>query len=317
MKTQIGGWCMSYKIGSFNCLNFAMASSKDVQVFVDLILDEQFDIIALQEIKGQSALNRILNRLPENWKGIADDDPRVNDYAFIWNTRRIELAHTENYSSDVKTIPDRTYSPRIYKQYKIDRKNGQTDLIREPYFARFFPCGGCSPFIELRIINTHIRFSKSTNDILNNSIGAVLMRKNEFDVLTKSIYSKEADKRYGNNRPAYTILLGDYNLNMPSSTASSPYLLESFEIIDEKSMKIITTVQSELTTLKKSDDSEKINNYFANNYDHFTFDAARFSNVVVSCRRINTVEKYCKGEPEKHIKEISDHVPVVMNIDLK
>ena len=141
-----------YRIGSFNCLNFGMGSSKDVQKFAELILSKPcFDIVALQEIKGQYALDRILNRLPPYWKGIADDT--VNDYAFLWNTNRVTLATSEDEKN-------RMYHPRIYKQYKIDRKTGQTDLIREPYYARFFPCGGAAPFIEIRIINTHIRFSK-------------------------------------------------------------------------------------------------------------------------------------------------------------
>ena len=305
-----------FKIGSFNCLNLGMAASKDIQTFADIILDGGFDIIALQEIKGHNGLNRIMARLPSYWEGDADDS--VNDYAFIWNTRRFVLANAE------ETGLSREYKPRIYKQYKIDRKNGQTDLIREPFFARFFPTGGAAPYIEVRIINTHIRFSKGKSDNSEdvNTPGAIAMRKNEFDVLTKAIYAKEADKRYGNNRPSYTILLGDYNLNSPSSTAKSPYLIESFEIDDTiRSKKIITTIQKELSTLKKKqeDDSQDVddNNIFANNYDHFTYDASSFRDVVVTCQRINTVDKYCDGDKEKHIKDISDHLPVMMNIDIR
>lgn len=300
-----------YKIGSFNCLNLGMGASKEIQLFADIILNEGFDIIALQEVKGQNVLNRIINRLPSYWKGIADDDATVNDYAFIWNTRRFKLATTEEIGVS------REYAPRIYKQYKVDKKAGQKDLVRKPFFARFFPVGGAAPYIEIRIINTHIRFSKGKSDSSEdeNSIGAVAMRRNEFDVLTKAIYAKEADKRYGNNRPSYTILLGDYNLNAPSSVAKSPYLIESFEIEDTAgSRKIITTIQSELSTIKK--DSENSGEIFVNNYDHFTFDASRFDDVVVSCSRINTVDKYCNGNAEKHIQDISDHIPVAMDIEI-
>lgn len=307
---------MSYKIGSFNCLNFSRSSSKDVQVFADMILNERFDIIALQEIKGQTALDRILRMLPPYWKGIADDE--VTDYAFIWNSMRMELAHTE-VIDDLQGKHTRTYSPRIYKQYKIDRKNGQTDLKREPFFARFFPCGA-APFIEIRLINTHIRFTKE-NDSEIELPGAIAMRKNELDILAKAIYAKEADKRYGNNRPAYTILLGDYNLNLPSSAASSPYLAESYEIFDGNNSKIITTFQHELTTLsrppEKEDDNELKKQIFANNYDHFTYDVSRFSGLVLSCGRVNTVEDYCNGDCQKHREEVSDHVPITMNIELK
>ena len=140
------------------------------------------------------------------------------------------------------------------------------------------------------------------------------MRRNEFDVLTKAIYAKESDKRYGNNRPAYTILLGDYNLNLPSSMAKSPYLIEAFEISDGDTKKIITTVQHELSTLKKKDREEGI---FANNYDHFTYDVERFNGVVVSCNCINTVEKYCDGNAEEYLKNISDHIPVSLDVEIR
>ncbi len=299
-----------YKIGSFNCLNFGMTSSKDVQIFADIITHEKFDIIALQEIIGQNALNRILARLPSYWTGVADNT-NVNDYAFIWNTRRFTLANTSEAGLS------RVYEPRIYKQYRIDRKNGQMNLVREPFFARFFPVGGAAPYIEIRLINAHIRFSKGVNSD-NDSLSAIAMRKNEFDVLTKAIYAKEADKRYGNNRPAYTILLGDYNLNNPSSSAKSPYLLESFTIADGNNVKSITTIQSELSTLKSSTQSDTESmEYFANNYDHFTYDKNRFSDVIISGRRINTIEKFFDGDYEKHKQNVSDHVPVILDLKIR
>lgn len=299
---------MGYKIGSFNCLNLGMGAAKDIQKFADIIINEQFDIIALQEIKGPLALLRIQKLLPPHWKGAADTE--VNDYAFLWNSRRFDLANADEIGIS------RVYHPRIYKQYKIDRKSGQTDLIREPFFARFFPVGGAAPYIEVRIINTHIRFTKGS-DPEPNTPGAVGMRKNEFDILTRAIYAKEADKRYGNNRPAYTILLGDYNLNLPSSGATAPYLLESFEIEDGRSSKIITTVQRDLTTLSKSENNPDNNKIFSNNYDHFTYDIKRFLNVTVSCNRVNTVEKYCENNQELHIKDISDHVPIKMDLTIR
>ena len=217
-----------YKIGSFNCLNFGMGATKDVQIFADIILNELFDVVALQEIKGQYALDRVLKVLPDYWCGIADNE--VNDYAFIWNSRRLEIANADESGKK------RQYVPRIYKQYRIDKKAGEMDLIREPYYARFFPVGGAVPYIEIRLINTHIRFNKGSS--VDNSLGAIAMRKNEFNVLTRAIYAKESDKRYGNHRPAYTILLGDYNLNLPSSEAKSPYLIESFTIEDGRSTSV-------------------------------------------------------------------------------
>ena len=303
---------MSFKIGSFNCLNFGLGASKDAAIFADIIRDEQFDIVALQEIKGKAALNRIMQHLRTNWAAVADDS-YVNDYAFIWNTNRIRLAET--FVNGKKRI----YEPRIYKQYKLDKSRGQRDLVREPFYARFFPAAD-APFIEIRLINTHIRYSGSKDgegSLL--SLGEIAMRKNEFDVLTRAIYAKEADKEYGNSRPWYTILLGDYNLNIPNSGAKSPYLVESFTIDDRKDKpKCIVTRQSELTTLKKINTaSDEQSERFANNYDHFTYDENRFSSVSTQVSRVNTVEKYCGGDYEKHQQKISDHVPIAMNIDLR
>jgi len=288
-----------------------MGASKDISIFANMLLKEEFDIVALQEIKGTLALNRILSALPSYWKGVADDSPYVNDYAFIWNTECFMLANSE------ETGTLRTYTPRIYKQYKVDRKSSQKDLIREPFYARFFPVGGAAPYIEIRLINAHIRFSKGSQetDSSEQSIGAVMMRKNEYDVLTKAIYAKEADKRYGNNRPAYTILLGDYNLNLKESGAGSPYLVESFEIVDGRDKKRIKTIQSELSTLKKPD--EKADEHFANNYDHFSYDECRYSGLEIKSYRIDTVQKYCDGDYEKHLKSVSDHVPVAMEVELR
>lgn len=313
---------MSYRIGSFNCLNFGMGATKDLHIFSEIILRENFDIVALQEIKGNNGLKRLLSALPNYWMGRADDG-FVNDYAFIWNSNRIQLAQYE--SSGIC----RTYQPHIYKQYRVDKKHGQKDLVREPYYARFFPIGGCAPLIEIRIINAHIRYSKGQPDSSDDeqSLGAITMRKNEFDVLSKTLYPKISDKRYGNNRSVYTILLGDYNLNLKDTGTKSPYLTELFEVgdnidkqekrMENRNIKRIFTTQRDLTTLRKpSGQSENQQHGFCNNFDHFTYDAERFSTVTVQCKSIDSVNKYCGGDFEKHRKTVSDHIPIVMELDI-
>ena len=299
---------MAYRIGSFNCLNFGTGARKDLQIFSDIILHENFDIVALQEIKGNNGLRRLLSALPNYWMGRADDG-FVNDYAFIWNSKRIQLAQ---YNGKI-------YEPTICKQYRIDRRNGQTDLVRDPYYARFFPVGACAPFIEIRIINSHIRSSKGKTDGSNDteSLGAVEMRRKEHEVLSTALYPKIADKRYGNNRPVYTVLLGDYNLNLKDAGTKSPFLTELFEVEDKKSVKRIFTTQRDLTTLRNPDSqSENQHQGFCNNFDHFTYDAERFSTVTAQCQSIDSVNKYCGGNFEKHRKTVSDHIPIVMELDI-
>ena len=192
-------------------------------------------------------------------------------------------------------------------------------MAREPFFARFVPVGGGSPFIEIRITNSHIRYSKGTSDssVDEQTLGAIAMRQNEFNILSTALYPKISDKRYGNNRPAYTILLGDYNLNIPNTGAGSPYLLESIEITDGHGVKIITTTQRDLTTLRNPKDrSGSQQQGFSSNYDHFTYDAERFSTVTAQCQSIDSVNKYCGGDVEKHRKTVSNNIPIVMELDI-
>lgn len=320
---------MSFRIGSFNIYKFQAFRTddeikKDVEKISQIIKDSEFDIIAFQEIFSKTSMERLLSYLGMDWEGRWCSPPSVSSiaaegYAFIWNKRKFRLVRTE-----LENGVERIFEPHIFNQYKINRLEGQTELIRNPYYARFEPVHG--PFCEIRILNAHIMFSKSktreTKNGEDESLGDIIMRKNEFNVLTKALYPKIADKIYGNNRPGYTILLGDYNLNLRSSGAKSPFLIESFEIIDgEKNpKKQIVTVQKDLTTLKlpPKDDSqpdENVNNYWANNYDHFTYDANRFKGIGMKAGRIDSIQ-YCKDYAE-HRRTISDHVPVRLDIDFR
>lgn len=314
---------MAYKIGSFNMFKFSFQSDseirKDFTVLSRIIRDNKFDIIALQEVFSPNALDRLLNYLGRyEWEGVWGSPTSFSSiaaegYGFIWNKRRMRLA--------VTTQPDgtkKTFRPHIYNQYRVDRRLGQTQLIRNPFYARFEPLDGS--FCEIRLINTHIMFSKgsSTNHLLD--IGAVVMRKREFDILTQALYNTISDKRYGNNRPAYTIILGDYNLNLKSSGAAGAFLNEIVTVQDRGQIKRLITVQDKLTTLKanKAGSQEDYSiSYWANNYDHFTYDIDRFSSVSAVSSRINTVKDYCNDDYELHRKTVSDHVPIALKLILK
>lgn len=313
---------MGYKIGSFNMYKYqAHRSDKEIRKNLDtianIILLEKFDILALQEIFSENAMELLLNRLGRrNWTGCWDRPnsrsmQAAEGYAFIWNTRRIKLAESQTSSGK------RISKPRIYNQYKINSGNRQKKLIRNPYFARFNPI---NTFFEIRLINIHIMFSENKNyEEEINLLSDAAMRKNEFDIIARSIFEKEADKRYGNNMPSYTIILGDYNMSLNRGWTKGPYVQEVIEISDEQVVKKIHTVQDQLTTLK----SKSINNPdepvrgYANNYDHFSYDENRFSGVTVHCRKIDSVRKYTNDDFERHRKEVSDHVPILLDLDLK
>jgi CDP-glycerol glycerophosphotransferase (TagB/SpsB family) len=69
-----------------------------------------------------------------------------------------------------------------------------------------------------------------------------------------------------------------------------------------------------LSTLKKDKDG------LANNYDHFSFDS-RVKNQIVpnSAKTINAIDQHSKDENTKYEtyrKEVSDHLPIVIEIDI-
>lgn len=320
-NAEKGGETVDIRIGSLNCLNFGLGSSgkKDIDLMRRIILEEKFDIVALQEMKGPLALAQLMNKLPNYWNGVSESE--VNDYAYIWNTKRVELAHTKLDNGQI-----RVFKPHIYKQYKLDKSKGELPIKREPFYARFFTVIPGLPRFEIRVINTHIRFSKG-NDGKENvvQIGEKALRKNEFGVLVNSIYSRISDKCYGKQDgegsaiTAYTVLLGDYNLNLPSSGVGAPYVDEIYTVnCGKRDDKSVVTLQSERTTLKKvSETEDNDQTVYASNYDHFSFDKNRFNGTKYSVERIDSVTKYCDNNPEKHTEKISDHVPIKMTLSIK
>ena len=302
---------MGYKIGSFNCKTLGKDMMR-IRRIAEIIKDADFDILALQEIMGKNTFSQLmydLNIISGN-KYDGASEPGYQ-YAFIWNRRRIAPAET-NYNGIIKKN-----EPQLYIQYKKDKSQGQKELRNNPYYGRFFPIGIGAQFIEIDIINTHIRFSKGVNDLPEEK--TLPLRYNEFDILTKTIYPKIADKRYGSNRPTYLILIGDYNLNLQSSGCCSSSINsadEDFLIEGALPIKRIVTGQNQKTTLKQPKGDALPKDYgLANNYDHYTIDSIRFEGTGVSSSVINTVELYCSSDENKyrqHLKEISDHMPIVM-----
>lgn len=315
---------MGIKIGSFNMFKFSAYTSndeikKDLNKISNIISDEQFDIIALQEIFSQRSMDMLLQRLGSSWKGYwASPNARTSQaaegFAFLWNTRKVDLV--KSISQDGQ---EKTYMPRIYNQYKVDRKNGHFGLLRNPLYARFKPKYG---FFEIRLINVHIIYSANVNlEQKDNEImyGDIAKRKKEFELLSKSILLKESEKRYGNNMPSYTIMLGDYNLNLKRDWTKGAFIEDAFEIYEDGEIKRIMTIQDQLTTLKaKNKNNEKeYKGGFANNFDHFSYLEKHFKNSSIITSPIDSVNKYSDNDFDKHRKEISDHIPVYMEINLK
>ena len=211
---------MSYIIGSFNLRDFNYSNSsndgideklnRNFDKIAKIILNEKFDVIALQEINAPSALNHLVSKLNLNknlyreyscsfgeympFQNTVKDPER---YGFIWNTKRLRLINVKGKN------------PTYYQNA------GASQLIRPPYVGRFTARGmlGGSNF-ELRLVNTHIKFGNTMSE-----------RFFELNILLRQILPRICDHQEvsedGELMPAYTILAGDYNLEFNSDEITS------------------------------------------------------------------------------------------------
>lgn len=315
---------MAFRFGSFNLRHLngseknggILFNNRNTEKIASIIRDANFTVVALQEVTREDAVKVLVRQISSDWKycfGYRKGFSHASEgYAFIYNSRVVDLV-----------------SDRIIIQYKVDRGMEQTKFAREPYYARFRP--KAAPRCEFRLINVHIMFGKNSGHDENISLSSIPMRINEYLILAKSIYPKEADKSSfaeypyakGEATVPYTIILGDYNLNLSDTgakdkSATIPRHCEIIEISGGAKSKRIITCQRELTTIKKPSDDDQnpiYEDFWSNNYDHFTFDQERFEGITISCGRIDTVSM-CKDYKE-HFKEISDHVPIYLDIDLR
>lgn len=333
---------MGYKIGSFNIRNLGLSSLKDerdLEIIARIIKEEQFDVIALQEILSSGKAFNI--NVPPSWvkKSIlgylgfqnwgfewaeagAENDPRHEGFAFLWNKRRLRLASTKVLQNSEKVL--RTFKPRMCRINK-------EEMFRQPYYARFTAQGlpGGSNF-EIRLLCVHTYYGK------NDSRDDREKRQHELDVLMKDIYPQIADRVYKDGMKAYTILLGDYNVELWTSESrkwkeklvrgKQPAILVADEngiVRSEKyGLREVKTVQEQLTTLKskqvENEEYEYDGEGYSFNYDHFSYEDRIFQDVNIKVRRVDeAVSKYCNNNFEKYYRTVSDHVPIIMELELK
>lgn len=335
---------MTYKIGSFNVrnLSFGAGAKRDLDLMADII--REFDIIALQEVLSEGKILQGINlkdvsgqakayeyslksRLGDHWDmcwldpktdskwyPYTADDSRGEGYAFLWRTDKFRCP---------KNASGQEIRPRIYRQYRTDASRGEMKLIRDPGYGRFQLAE--MPNAEIRLITTHIVFNKPDEENLSKVVshGAYRMRQREFDVLARSIYtSVSEDHNDINCTVPYTIILGDYNLNLAESGAGSPFVPPIMVIDAQKNILNISgeptkrgfylmhTRQTELSTVNADADN------YASNYDHFTYDERTRHNIVQrEPRRVNAVER--AGNFETYKEKVSDHIPIMLEIDFR
>ncbi|MBR2256227.1 MAG: hypothetical protein IJ899_02595 [Blautia sp.] len=314
-----------YQIGSFNARQLSRSTSTRIKaaMIAKLIRHEQMDLIGMQEVLDADALIPIMAVLGTDWDKVwlcsrpkpgikdPDHDPRGEGYAFIWNKRRLRLIQTNLLSGEKEP-----YEPQVYNEYRVDFKQELMELVRDPVYGRFTVSGLGGGNFELRILMDHIRFNGIDEE---KDRRFWKLRQNEFDVLTKSILPKLEDMTYGTQMPSYTILMGDYNMNLRRFWTKKPFLetpQDGLALGDKK----IVTVQDQPTKLR-SPNYKKPNEPtvgYLHNFDHFSYNINRLSALHPACRRVDVMgtgyysEYY--GDYDRYRLEISDHIPIILTI---
>mgnify|MGYP004647292787 CR=1 FL=1 len=343
---------MGIRIASFNMHNISPKADRDLDRIAAIILGKRnhlsngiednkpFDIVAMQEVLSEgraitghmvknviahrTALEKsLIWRLGKNWdafwmsprthaKDENEYDKRGEGYLFLWNTQKFEL---------LKDKDGNIIEPTIFQHYKT--APGMPRLIRDPLYGRFKIKHTKS---ELRLITTHIISGKPANPLIPD-VGTLILRRNEFNILAGSIYKRISDYRKDiNTTVPCTVILGDYNLNLASSDANNykfdfPGEVACFDSkgyrvpINSPNSTCIYTIQSEKTSLGDG--------HYANNFDHFSFDDDT-RKIVVRCNQLDAVHSHEKPEDQteeqkfaRFKKEVSDHVPIILDIDLR
>lgn len=316
------------RVASFNVKNLNMG--KDEESMKNRDYDEiarlmrGYDIVVMQEVLSQRLIEGFMGnsesayltkRFGRNWRGkwvdpqtsskyypYIGNDKRGEGYAFLWNTKTVEL---------IKDDDGKDILPHRYSQYRPGE--GHIRLMRDPGYGRFKIK---NRKVEIRVITTHIIFGKPKQENFNPDIdvdysdigGAIKIRKNEFEILAGKIYKNiDEYRKEQNSNAVYTIIMGDYNLNIKGHGTSPATITDvcSFDPLGN----LMITVQSEPTTINQNCDG------FANNYDHCTYNF-RQRHVIGNCYRSTALNDKKPEDIKEYRDTVSDHLPIVVDINL-
>jgi endonuclease/exonuclease/phosphatase family metal-dependent hydrolase len=273
-----------YRIGSFNIQSKRHGQSQEEHsrdffgLIHDVIVDEQLDIFALQEVLSECEFNSIKRRLPYGWTGSYESAGKGAHskfgFAYLWNATRFRECSKAGL-------------PQILENY-----NSEIRLNRNPLFGRFTP-NGLGAFREYRLLDIHL-----TSSDLNQ-------KKAECQVVLGEIYRTVDTHRYGNFKPAITTIMGDYNFPPDSCDDISRKLSETGDYPS------IKTAMDDMTHISRNGEDRYEYN---SSLDHFSYNDSKYSGLCQRFWRIDAVSKYFQGDFEKYVKTISDHVPIVIEI---
>jgi len=285
---------MSYSIGSFNIRiknrDERGEADRDFFAFIhDFVVKEHIDILALQEVPNEDAMKRILRIMPSSQKWVGGYERtaigKAGDcgFAFLWNSNRVSECSKDNMPGVF----------REYKSRKLDGYESKIRLSRDPLYGRFVPKISSNGEIsqEIRLIDIHLRYKDEVFPNLEKMSG-ITKRTIELGIVTGEIYNRINVNHDGKFKPVFTVILGDYNLDVDYCNANSgnPEVL---------------TYQREMTRLEGKG--------YTNSYDHFSYHNDN-KEIPIEIKRIDAVNDYFCGDYEKYYQKVSDHVPVIIKI---
>ncbi len=348
---------MSYKISSFNCKNLENDSTrlkKIVEIinanFLSMILLQEFAWNGGEQDKIDK-YSRIMKFPYKNWKiktfrmswkgkagenwfkkrktpeNIIDD----TDGEYLRNPRN-DTGYAIAYDSSVFETKDMGYSVR-WKQI-LEERNGKHNLARPPQIEMFRLAENKGS--EFAVLNLHLTYSGEFDVVKRPFVNNFL----PYDGLNKNLKARVDEiadifdlyKKVNNfstrgvHRP--TLIGGDFNLSpgylqyieksiamMKSSDKINSIAEYNDNYINKRDVTVdfnkLSLFNEQKTTLHKTVKSERPN-YFFNSYDHFILNVGGGNSAP-----IDTVKTLYEGNNEKHYKELSDHVPIYIELNFK
>lgn len=304
---------MSYSVVSFNLRNiYDSAMNRDWETVAEILKDEHADIVAIQEVFSELPIKYLCKRMNSgffsDWRfkmvsrGTCRN-ARKEGYSFLWNARRVDLSPREKVSPDGSRVVVGVHEPEV-------RSEWSRSLIRPPCVARFVPVGWCVPYIELRVINTHIIHREDAwSREQGNHTPALEMRRDEYRALSERLFPRVGKYRIDANfRPAYTFIVGDYNLECVECSAIDAEL--------KTEVKFMRTRQILGSTIYTGTGETDPGGYTKHDYDHVSY-SDRESAYVQIVQRVDAPMSYYKGNFKEYYKQMSDHVPIKMLFDVR
>lgn len=351
---------MALTIGSFNLCNFSSKTKgrkfpKDFDAVAEAILKSGADVIALQEVIDQIAIDNLLNKLRgfgganRDWRAFFDKKQTWRNnregYAFVWDEKCVTFAKDDDGNEAL---------PELVTKF--------TSIKRPPMVARFVTTRLGELHYELCVINTHIVFDPDGYQKRHPEwYGGAAIRAFEYSKIVNSIYP-----RFSGKLCTCTIIAGDYNLksqmlkkvnDRPKQFEGQPTMMSvqsdktTIKIIDSmideapesggskpNGISLFSVIYNGVMRLFKNDESldqsqsllvdkqaplearqPTVDGAYVNDYDHFSFEVGRVGDYVRNAHRIQAPELIYPMPSRmfhSYKERVSDHVPIVATLDL-